>query len=101
VNTAEVARPLASVVAVFVPPANVPLAPFAGAVNVTVAPLTAAPSFVTFATSGAAKAVLTVVFCGVPLFAAMVSTGGGGAECELLQPVQKTKARKIKARRLA
>jgi len=103
VNAVEAATPLALVVSVsvVVPFANVPLAPEAGAVNVTVAPLVGDPPVVTVATSGAANAVLTVALCGVPLVAAIVSTGGGGAECELLQPVHKTKARKIKARTLA
>jgi hypothetical protein len=42
VNAGEVATPLELVVAVavFVAPANVPLAPVAGAANVTAAPLT-------------------------------------------------------------
>jgi hypothetical protein len=38
VNTAEVATPLPFVIAVLTPPANVPLAPLPGAVNVTVTP---------------------------------------------------------------
>jgi hypothetical protein len=44
VNTAAVAIPLAFVVAVFTPPANVPLAPDPGAVNVTTTPLTGFPN---------------------------------------------------------
>jgi len=61
VKVAEVATPLALVVAVFTPPANVPLAPLPGAVNVTTTPLTGLfPASVTLATRGAAKAVLTV-----------------------------------------
>jgi hypothetical protein len=40
VNVTDVATPLAFVVAVFTPPANVPLAPLPGAVNVTVTPET-------------------------------------------------------------
>jgi hypothetical protein len=43
VNTAAVATPLAFVVAVFTPPANVPLAPDPGAVNVTTTPFTGLP----------------------------------------------------------
>jgi hypothetical protein len=71
VNVADVATPLALVVAVFTPPANVPLAPLAGGVNVTMTPLTGLlPASVTVATRGAAKAVLIVVLCGVPLVAA-------------------------------
>jgi hypothetical protein len=70
VNTADVATPLLLVVAVFTPPANVPLAPVAGAVNVTVTPDTGLPplSF-TVATSGAPNAVLIAALCGVPLVA--------------------------------
>jgi hypothetical protein len=61
VNTADVATPLAFVVAVFTPPAKVPLAPAAGGVNVTTTPLTGLfPASVTVAASGAANAVLIV-----------------------------------------
>src|SRR5215472_6308295 len=71
VKVAEVATPLAFVVAVFTPPANVPLAPDAGGVNVTTTPLTGLlPLSVTVATSGAANAVLIAALCGVPLVAA-------------------------------
>ena len=50
------------------PPAKAPLAPLAGALNVTVAPDTGLPkaSFTT-AASRWAKAVFTVAVCGVPL----------------------------------
>src|ERR1019366_5270915 len=70
VNVAEVATPLPLVVAVFTPPAKLPLAPVAGAVKVTVTPATGLPplSF-TVATSGAANAVLMAALCGVPLLA--------------------------------
>jgi hypothetical protein len=72
VNVAEVATPLALVVAVFTPPAKVPLAPDAGAVNVTTTPLTGfEPLSSTVATSGNANAVPTVALCGVPLVAAI------------------------------
>ena len=68
VNTAEVATPLALVVAVFTPPANVPLAPLPGAVNVTTTPLTGLfPESVTVATNGAPKAVLIGALCPDPL----------------------------------
>jgi len=75
-NTADVAIPLAFVTAVFTPPANVPPAPLAGALNVTVTPTTALPpaSF-TVATSGAANAVPSVALCGVPLVAVMLAAG--------------------------
>src|SRR6202049_3539491 len=74
VNTAEVATPLAFVVAVFTPPANVPLAPVcAGAVNVTVTPLTGLlPESFTVACSAVVNAVLIVALCGVPPVAVIV-----------------------------
>lgn len=77
-NVADVATPLESVVAVFTPPVNPPLAPLDGAVKVTVTPLTALPplSF-TVATKGAAKVELMVVLCGVPLVAAIEAAGPG------------------------
>lgn len=73
-NTAEVATPLAFVVAVFAPPAKVPLAPLVGTVNVTVTPLTGLPpaSF-TVAFSVAVNAVLITVLCGVPPVAVMLA----------------------------
>ena len=78
VNTDEVAIPLAFVVACAVapPPANVPLAPLAGAVNVTVAPLTGFPplSF-TVAWSAVGNAVLMAMLCGVPAVAVIVAGG--------------------------
>src|ERR1700688_4091715 len=68
VHTAEFATPLAFVTAVFTPPANVPLAPVcAGAVNVTVTPLTGwLPESFTVACSAVVNAVLIVALCGVP-----------------------------------
>jgi len=61
VNVADVATPLVLEVAVFTPPANVPLAPLPGGVNVTTTPLTGLfPASVTVATSGAENAVLIV-----------------------------------------
>jgi hypothetical protein len=76
VKTAEVATPLALVVAVFTPPANVPLAPDAGGVNVTTTPLTGLfPESVTVATNAAAKALLIAALCGVPLVAATFAAG--------------------------
>ncbi len=71
VNAADVASPFSSVVAVFTPPANVPLAPLPGTLNVTTTPAIGLPlPSVTFATRGRPKAVLMSVFCGVPLLAA-------------------------------
>ena len=76
VKTADVATPLPLVVAVFTPPANAPLAPAAGGVNVTSTPLTGLfPASVTVATRGAAKAVLITAFCAVPLVAATLAAG--------------------------
>jgi len=72
VNTAEVAIPDEFVMAVFVPPENVPEAPLLGAVNVTVTPLTAFPfESSTVATRELANARPTVAVCGVPLVAAI------------------------------
>ena len=73
-KTAAVATPDAFVVAVFTPPAKVPLAPLEGAANVTVAPLTGLlkGSF-TVACSCVVKPVPTVVFCGVPAVAVIVA----------------------------
>src|SRR6202043_1308098 len=77
VNTTEVATPLALVTAVFVPPANVPLAPVcAGAVNVTVTPETGLlPASFTVACSAVLKAVLIVAVCGVPAVAVTLVAG--------------------------
>src|ERR1700688_4315535 len=71
VKTVEVATPLAFVTAVFTPPANVPLAPVcAGAVNVTVTPLTGLlPASFTVACSAVVNAVPIVALCGVPAVA--------------------------------
>jgi NADH:ubiquinone oxidoreductase subunit K len=76
VKTAEVATPLALVVAVFTPPAKVPLAPAPGGVKVTSTPLTGLfPASVTVATKGAANAVLIGAFCPEPLVAATFAAG--------------------------
>jgi hypothetical protein len=65
---------LVNAAAVFPPPANVPLGPLVGAVNVTVAPLTKSPlaSF-TWTVKGAANAVLIAALCGVPEETAMLA----------------------------
>jgi hypothetical protein len=74
VNTAEVATPLAFVVAVLAPPAKVPLAPLAGGVKVTTTPLTGLfPESVTVATSGAVNAVLITALCPEPLVTATLA----------------------------
>jgi hypothetical protein len=78
VKGADVATPLALVVAVFTPPANVTLAPVAvaGGSNVTSAPLTGFwLRSTTVTTNGAANGVLTVALCGVPLVAVIDTTG--------------------------
>src|SRR6266436_846392 len=77
VKTAEVATPLALVIAVFAPPANVPLAPVcAGAVNVTVTPETGSllASF-TVACSAVVNAMLIVAVCVVPAVAVISAAG--------------------------
>src|SRR5260370_4642650 len=74
VKTADVAIPLAFVVAVFAPPANVPLAPLAGAVKVTTAPLTGLfRESLTVACNCGANAVLICALWGVPAVAAILS----------------------------
>jgi hypothetical protein len=96
VKVEEVATPLALVVSasVFVElDANVPLAPVAGAVKTTNAPLNGCPPSVTVATSGPANAVLSCALWGDPLVAATASTGG--LKFELLQLVKKNKAKRI------
>jgi hypothetical protein len=67
-NTADVATPLAFVVAVVTPPANVPLADvWAGAVNVTTIPGRGFPALsFTVAFKVDAKAAPVNVLCGVP-----------------------------------
>ena len=77
-NVAAVATPLLLVVAavVLTPPVKIPLAPLAGAVKVTVAPLTALLlASLTVAASAAPKFVLTVALCGVPAVAVMLAGG--------------------------
>jgi len=70
---AAAATPCAFVVAVFAPPANVPLAPLPGDANVTVTPLTGLLNeSLTIACSWAANAVPTVALCAVPAVAVMV-----------------------------
>jgi hypothetical protein len=78
VKAADVATPLAFEVAVFVPPANVPLAPLPGGVNVTSTPPTGLfPVSVTVATNGAANAALIAALCPEPLVT--VTFAGGPA----------------------
>lgn len=98
VNVDDWTTPLVLVVSVsvFVPFANMPLAPDDGAVKITNAPLTGCPPIVTVAIRGAANVVLTCALCGVPLVAAINSAGG--LKFELLQPVKKTATRKTKPR---
>lgn len=66
------------VLAVFTPPAKVPLAPVVGASNVTVWLGTGLPNTsCTVAPRLVAKAVFTVVLCGVPAVAVMEAGGPG------------------------
>src|SRR4029077_10785629 len=70
--------PLALVLAVFTPPAKVPLAPLVGALNVIVLPGTGFPkASCTVAARFVGKAVFTVVLCGVPAVA-VIEAGGPG-----------------------
>ena len=58
------------------PPANVPLAPVDGAVNVTLAPLTGLlPLSLTVACKAVGKAVLITMLCGVPAVGVMAAGG--------------------------
>jgi len=76
VNAAAVATPLAFVVAVFTPPAKVPLAPLPGAAKVTVTPFTGLLlASRTVACSAVAKAVLIAALWGVPAVAVIVAGG--------------------------
>src|SRR5437764_2820302 len=76
VNTADVATPLVFVVAVFNPPAKVPLAPLPGAVNVTVTlPTGLFPASVTVATNGAPNAALIDALCPEPLVTTTLAAG--------------------------
>src|SRR5258708_4507693 len=76
VNVADVATPLAFVVAVLTLPAKVPLAPLVGGVNVTSTPLTGLlEESLTVACSCATNAVLTLALCGVPAVAVTVAGG--------------------------
>ena len=66
----EVATPLELVTAVVTPPAKLPLAPEAGARNVTVTPLTGLfPESFTVTCSAELNAVLMGALCGVPAVA--------------------------------
>ena len=104
VNVVEVATPFAFVVSVsvFVPLANVPLAPVVGAVKVTAAPLTGCWPLTTVAASGTANAVPTAALCegevtGVTL--GVAATDFAGVEFELPRPVTKLMARSTEAGR--
>ena len=72
------ATPPLSVVAVFTPPANEPLAPLPGTVNVTVVPTTGLLlASLTVACRLFRNVVLTVVLCGVPAVAVIVDEATG------------------------
>ena len=72
VKVGAVARPAASVITVLLP-LNVPDAPEAGALNVTLTPLSGLlPASTTLACSAVLKAVLIAALCGVPAFAVIV-----------------------------
>ena len=89
VNILDVATPLAFVTAVFTPPANVPLGPVPGAVNVTVRPFSGLPpGSVTVATKAATKAVLICALCPEPLVTTIDATGPGRFVSEKLTVVK-------------
>ena len=87
-NTGEAATPLSSVMAVVTPPANVPLAPDVGTVNVTTTPLIGEPPVVTVASRRAENAAPTNALCPDPLSAAIDAAGDAGVL--LLIPLQAT-----------
>jgi hypothetical protein len=92
VNVFDAVWPFASVVSVSVfDPANVPLAPDAGAVKITGTPLAAFPFPVTVTTSGAEKAEPTWALCGDPPTAVIVTTGSDDVVF-VAQPVIQPKA---------
>ena len=80
-NTGAVATPLLLVVAVAVfEGPNEPLAPLAGAVNVTVTPARRLLlASLTVTASAVVKLVFTVALCGVPVVAVMLAGGPGTA----------------------
>jgi hypothetical protein len=104
VNAAGAARPLALVfaVVVFVPvSANVPLAPVAGAVNITTMPPAGNPFVVTVAVRGWPKAPLTSWLWGVPFIAATDMIGGklttlGRFELQLTSPSRQAAIIKVR-----
>ena len=71
------AVPVASVVAIAIapPPANVPLGPLPGAVNVTTTPIKALPPLSFTMAFKAAKGALIATLCGVPAEVMMVAGG--------------------------
>ena len=85
VNTGEIATPdaLVSAVAVLPPPANDPLGPVAGAVNVTGVPTTGLPPIVTVAIRGPANAVFVAALCGVPPVAVIIADPATGPTCNI------------------
>jgi hypothetical protein len=101
VNTDELATPFVFVTStsVFVPFANVPLAPDDGAVNVTFCPITPIPFCVTVAVSGAPNCIPFALDCGDPLVTAIARTGGGGGGGDGLEllphPANHPAARKV------
>jgi hypothetical protein len=101
-KAADVATPLALVVAVVLLPANEPLAPEDGAVKVTITPAVGVPLVVTVATRGAANPAPAAALWPDPLVAAIATV------CVIVvfvvadeppQPVRKLKVRKNGVRR--
>jgi len=79
VNVTDVATPDVFVVAVFTPPANVPLAPAVGALKVTTTPApTGLPiEFFTIAESCMGNGILIIWLCPPPFVAVIVGTAAG------------------------
>jgi len=90
VNAGAGATPCVFVITVakFVPPAKVPLAPLAGAVKLTVTPLTAFPlASLTVACSGSAKPLLIVTLCPEPAVVVTLAAGPAKLVSEKLAEV--------------
>lgn len=87
VNVGAVAKPVVSVTAVFTPPANVPLAPLDGAVNVTVTPGTPLPPLSLTVAVNDAKAVLIAALWEPPDVTTMATADPAVFVKEKLAPV--------------
>lgn len=105
VKVEDLATPSVSVtsVSVAVPLAKVPLAPEAGAVNVTFSPAVKTPAVVTVAVRDDVNGLPLAALCAEPLTAVSPTTWGGppadaGFELSLPQPIRKPRGRQINAK---